>query len=124
LAVSECVLRRTGTREPCGATNPNDTAPARNQALSPSMHGNKIADVCVCLRALILTAAAEATTIMTKTTPKINALLKLTNDRQKDLLRYYFGDGTKGLQTMKKSDLQAKLQAHYAEINEEITSIH
>ncbi len=59
------------------------------------MHANKIDDVCVCLHALIL-AAAEATTIMIKTTPKINALLKLMNDRQKDLLRYYFGgDETK-----------------------------
>ncbi len=45
-------------------------------------------------------------------------VLKLNNGRQRDLLRYYFGDGTRGLLTMKKDDLKDKLQAYYADRND------
>ena len=45
-------------------------------------------------------------------------LFKFTNVRQRDLLHYYFGDGTMGLLRMIKDELKGKLQAYYEKIND------
>ena len=51
-------------------------------------------------------------------------LFKFTNVRQRDLLHYYFGDGTMGLLRMNKDELKDKLQAYYEKINDNIYYIH
>ena len=47
----------------------------------------------------------------------IYPMLKLTNGRQRDLLCYWFGGGTKGLLSTKKYELKDKLQAYHENIN-------